>query len=227
MKKTLAVIVAALSFAPAFAAAPAGARFLALGDSYTVGTSVPAHDAWPWQLTELLRHRGVPCQDPVIIAHEGWTAGELVEGIDAAKPQGTFDVVTVMVGVNNQFRGGSTADYRREPGEVFKRAFAAAGGDAHRIIGLTIPDYGVTPFAQGRDSNRIALEINQFNDVFRQEAHKRGVRTVNVTTVSRFARSDKSLIAEDGLHPSARLHSLWARLVYRFAQTAIQPRAKS
>ena len=228
MKTAALLLLAAFAAAPAAAAdaRTGGARFLALGDSYTAGTSVPARDAWPWQLSVLLRQNNVSCQDPVVIAHEGWTADELVAGFDAAKPTGTFDLVTVMVGVNNQFRGGSIERYRRQLDAVFRRALAAAGGDAHRVVGLTIPDYGVTPFAAGHDAAHIAREIDDFNKAFREEANRRGVRVVNVTTVSRFARTNRTLVSEDGLHPSARLHALWARLVLPAARAALQPAAK-
>lgn len=226
MKKLILIAVAFLSATPArlLADGPiAGARFLALGDSYTVGTAVGPHDGWPWQLAELLRKNNVPCEDPFVIAEEGWSAEDLVAGIDAAKPQGPYDLVTVMIGVNNQFRGGTLDAYRRQLGEVFKRALAAAENDPHRVIGLTIPDYGVTPFARNRDPKRIAAEIGRFNRVFYEEAHKRGIRVVNVTRVSSFARTNPTLVAEDGLHPSPRLHNLWAHVVFPYARSAIQP----
>lgn len=192
-------------------------RFLALGDSYTVGEGVPEGDRWPDQLVRRLRDRGVHIQDPVIVAHTGWTTDELDAGIDAARPRGTFDFVTLLIGVNDQFRGRGAADYAPRFEVLLRRAIELAGGRAVCVIVVSIPDWGVTPFAAGRDAERIAREIDAFNAANRAAASRAGAHYTDVTAISRRAASDQRTLASDGLHPSGAMYAAWAEALLPLA----------
>lgn len=190
---------------------PAGLRFLALGDSYTIGESVPPAQRWPAHLARRLQKRGIAFSEIQYVATTGWTADELSRGIDAAQPSGTFDLVTLLIGVNNQYRGLPVRDFRPQFVELLDRAVAFAGGRKQRVIVVSIPDWGVMPFAEGRDRARIASEIDAFNDVCRDESAARGVRFVDITAISRRAATQPALAADDGLHPSGRQYDAWAQ----------------
>jgi lysophospholipase L1-like esterase len=196
-------------------------RFLALGDSYTIGESVDAADRWPAQLVAALRARAVPVADPLIIAKTGWTTDELSAGIDAAAPAGPFDLVSLLIGVNNQYRHRGAVEYRIQFHELLARAIGLAAGRPSRVLVLSIPDWGVTPFAAGRDAARIAAEIDQFNSINRAEALAVGAQYVDVTPVSRKAPDDRTMVAADGLHPSAKMYGEWTLLAAAAAGVAI------
>ena len=196
-------------------------RFLALGDSYTIGESVPEEQRWPVQLAAMLRERGVPVDDPVIIARTGWTTDELAAGIGAAPPEGRFDLVSLLIGVNNQYRGRDAEEYRTQFRERLTQAIGFAGGDPRRVIVLSIPDWGVMPFAEGRDRARIASEIDRFNAINREETSRAGARYVDVTPVSREATGNPALAAGDGLHPSGAQYTRWAQLALPAALAAL------
>jgi lysophospholipase L1-like esterase len=200
---------------------PGALRFLALGDSYTIGEAVAEHERWPVRLAAKLRDRGIEVADPVIVAKTGWTTDELSLGIDVASPEGTFDLVTLLIGVNNQYRGGSTAEYREQFRALVERAVTFAGGRRERVVVLSIPDWGVTPFAAGRDRAQIAADIDAFNVVNRDEAVQRGCQYVDVTPVSRNAGADASVVATDGLHPSGAMYAAWADLALPAALFAL------
>ncbi len=198
---------------PTVVETPTPVRFLALGDSYTIGESVKVSERWPVQLAAALRERGVPAAEPLIIARTGWTTGELLAGIGEQDPGGPFEIVSLLIGVNNQYRGGGLDEYRSEFRILLQRAIAFAGGDPDRVIVLSIPDWGVTPFAESRDPDRIAAEIDRFNEVNREETEVAGARYVDVTPVSRQAATDRELVAVDGLHPSGKMYAAWVSLV--------------
>jgi lysophospholipase L1-like esterase len=185
-------------------------RFLALGDSYTIGEGVPEAGRWPVILAARLRAEGVPLADPEIIAVTGWTTDELAAGIDAAGPVGPFGLVSLLIGVNNQYRGRALDEYREQFVELLSRAVGFAGGDAGRVVVVSIPDWGVTRFAEGRDRARIAREIDAFNTVNRLESLGRGVAWVDVTGISRDAGDAPDQLAQDGLHPSGSQYAAWA-----------------
>lgn len=197
-------------------------RILALGDSYTIGESVSVEDRWPVQLAEALRNRGLNVEDPQIIARTGWTTDELTAAIDAAKPQGPFDLVTLLIGVNNQYRGREVEQYRGEFAELLQAAIAYAGGDVRRVIVVSIPDWGVTPFAEGRDRAAIAAAIDRYNAVNKEETLRAGSRYVDITPGSRRAATDRSLVAADGLHPSGAMYREWTAAVLPEALDALR-----
>jgi lysophospholipase L1-like esterase len=205
---------------------PTPIRYLALGDSYTIGESVPPDQRWPVQLTEALEEQGDLVEDLVLVAQTGWTTDELLAGIEERDPQGTFELVTLLIGVNNQYRGGSLAVYEAEFRSLLEQAIGFAGGEAGRVVVLSIPDWSVTEYAQGRDHQRIAREIDQFNAVNRAEAEEAGTRYVDVTSISREAEADASLIAEDGLHPSGEMYRRWVELVLPEALAALRSMEK-
>jgi lysophospholipase L1-like esterase len=191
------------------------AHYLALGDSYTIGESVAPADRFPHQLA-----RELGLGEPQIIAKTGWTTDELNAAIDAANPQGPFDLVTLLIGVNNQYRGRDAEQYRGEFAALLQRAIGFAGGEAKNVVVVSIPDWGVTPFAEGRDRTQIATDIDRYNGINREETVRAGARYVDITAVSR--RGDPTLVADDGLHPSPAQYTEWVRLILPEARVALQ-----
>lgn len=196
------------------------ATFLALGDSYTIGEGVDSMDRWPVQLARMLRARSVDLADPEIVARTGWTTDELAAGITVAAPNGPYDLVSLLIGVNNQYRGRSVERYREEFRSLLGRAIAFAGGRPGRVLVLSIPDWGVTPFAAGRDRTKVAVAIDAFNAAGRGEALRAGSRFVDVTPASR--EPHDGWVAPDGLHPSARQYQRWAELSLEAARLALE-----
>ena len=201
-------------------------RILALGDSYTIGEGVEVHERWPVQLAEALRYRGVAVDDPHIIATTGWTTDELLHGIEAAHPRGSFSLVSLLIGVNNQYRGRDVEEYRGQFKSLLGRAIGFAGGAPEQVIVISIPDWGVTPFAeqQSRDPARVRDEIDRFNTVNREESTEAGTCYVDITPVSRVAATDRSLLASDGLHPSGKMYAEWVNLILPVARRVLGDR---
>lgn len=198
-----------------------GVRYLALGDSYTIGEGVAEGERWPVMLAGRLRERGIDVEDPRVIAVTGWTTDELSAGIDQEDPRGPFGLVTLLIGVNNQYRGRSVDEYREQFRGLLERAVGFAGGEAGRVVVVSIPDWGVTPFAEGRDRPQIAREIDAFNAAGRDEAERRGARWVDVTPVSRQLGALPDHLAPDGLHPGANMYAAWTDLVFPAAVEAL------
>ena len=184
-------------------------RYLALGDSYSIGEGVPEAGRWPMQLAAALRARDIALQDPRIIATTGWTTDELSAAMDAAEPLGTWDLVSLLIGVNNQYRGRTVDDYREQFSGLLERAIALAGHQPSRVFVLSIPDWSVTPFAQGRDRARIAQEIDAFNATARHICKALGVAFIDITPTSRDQGGDAEMLVADGLHPSAAMYARW------------------
>jgi len=197
-------------------------RFLALGDSYTIGESVAAADRWPNRLALQLRKNGIDIAYPEIIAKTGWTTDDLSAAIDVAKPHGPYALVTLLIGVNNQYRGRDAEQYRKEFVVLLQRAIAFAGNDPKRVLVVSIPDWGVTPFAAGRDRAKIGAEIRHFNDINAEETKRAGARYADITPVSRHAAADAALVAPDGLHPSATMYAQWVRIILPQAEEALK-----
>lgn len=191
-------------------------RYLALGDSYTIGESVTETERFPNQIASMLLKEGVEVEVS-IIARTGWTTDELWQGIQAQGVTPPYDMVSLLIGVNNQYRGRDIAEYREDFLFLLNKAIEYAGSDAAKVIVFSIPDWGVTPFAMGRNSTQIANEIDAFNAVNLEETMKAGAHYVDVTPVSRKALSDPSLIAGDGLHPSGSMYAEWASLALPIA----------
>jgi lysophospholipase L1-like esterase len=199
---------------------PSSKIFLALGDSYTIGESVPASARWPMQLAGMLRAERIDVADPVIIARTGWTTDELSTAIDAAKiDDERFDLVTLLIGVNNQYQGRSSDEYRDQFRALLDRAIKFARGEPTHVIVLSIPDWGATPFAEGRDRGQIALDIDRFNAIACDETEKSGAHFIDITPISRAHRTE---LAEDGLHPSGEMYKRWAQLVLPVARSTLR-----
>lgn len=196
-------------------------RFLALGDSYTIGEGVAEEHRWPVQLSASLREHGLRIEEPEVIAKTGWTTDELSDAIDKARPTGGYGLVSLLIGVNNQYRGRSEEEYRTQFRSLLRRAIDFAGNDARRVIVISIPDWGVTPFAAGRDRHQISRDIDRFNEINRDETSHLGARYVDITPGSRAAGTDPTLIAGDGLHPSAKMYSSWAKQALPAAMAAL------
>ncbi|MCS4278405.1 SGNH/GDSL hydrolase family protein [Stenotrophomonas rhizophila] len=188
-----------------------GLAYLALGDSYTIGEGVEPAGRWPMQLAAALRDIGVAVDDPTIIATTGWTTDELEAGIDADAPQGPFELVSLLIGVNDQYRGRSVDEYRPRFTALLQRALAFAADRAPRVLVLSIPDWGVTPYAvaSGRDRVRIGQELDAYNAAAAAICAEHDVAFVDITDLSRQLGGESVMLAEDGLHPSAAMYTLW------------------
>lgn len=188
-----------------------GLPYLALGDSYTIGEGVAPAGRWPTQLAAALRDIGVAVDDPTIIATTGWTTDELEAGIDAGAPQGPFELVSLLIGVNDQYRGRSVDEYRPRFTALLQRALAFASDRAARVLVLSIPDWGVTPYAvaSGRDRVRIGQELDAYNAAAAAICAEHDVAFVDITDLSRQWGGETMMLADDGLHPSAAMYTLW------------------
>lgn len=184
--------------------------YLALGDSYTIGEKVDSKERWPQQLVDRLNKDGLKVDNPEIIAVTGWTTDELKNGIAEARiSQQTYDLVSLLIGVNNQYRGRDLVNFKQEFVELLIQAIEFAGSDVNNVFVVSIPDWGVTPFAEGRDREKIATEIDAYNAIVKEETEKRGIKYIDITTVSKKAGDNLDLNASDGLHPSGKLYEAW------------------
>lgn len=186
-------------------------RFLALGDSYTIGEGVAEDQRWPNQWAASLRALGAEIETPRIIAQTGWTTDELSAAMDAQEPLGQWDLVSLLIGVNNQYRGRTVANYAAEFRVLLDRAVVLAGGDVKRVFVVSIPDWGVTAFAarDGRGRIRIGREIDAFNAAARTVCESVGVRFIDITPTSRDRGGDADMLANDGLHPASAMYTRW------------------
>lgn len=212
---------------PTGVASTDAAAYLALGDSYTIGEGVAPDGRWPVQLAAGLQRAGVAIAPPRIVATTGWTTDELDAGIDAAHaeaPIGTgHALVSLLIGVNNQYRGLPVDDYARQFDALLRRAAGFAGGDATRVLVLAIPDWGVTPFAtaQSRDPSLVAAQLDQFNAAARAITERVGAFWIDIAPVSRLRGAEATMLVEDGLHPSADMYALWAALALPAARSIL------
>ena len=190
---------------------------LALGDSYTIGEAVPDNECWPMQLVEMLNAAGKPFSKPQIIATTGWTTDELMNAIRVENPQGTFDLVSLLIGVNNQYRGYSKEVYAKEFEDLLNQAIDFAGKIANHVVVVSIPDWGATPFATDRNREEIATEIDEYNTINREIGLRKGVHYVDITPGSRLSLSDYSLVTTDELHPSGKEYLKWTEEIYKIA----------
>jgi lysophospholipase L1-like esterase len=196
------------------------ANYLALGDSYTVGQSVQLDLSFPYQLTQLLGKDQT--EDPSIIAATGWTTANLINAIDQSGIQNKkFEFVTLLIGVNDQYQGISTATYSNNFTKLLNTAITLANNKVNRVFVLSIPDYSVTPYAASANRDKIATEIDQFNTINKQIALSAGVNYLNITDISRKAKDEPDLIAGDGLHPSAKMYNLWVQRLEPMVRSAL------
>lgn len=193
--------------------------YLALGDSYTIGESVLESERFPFQLSNELRSSGYEIKEPLIIAKTGWTTDELFAVLDEKEPIGNFDFVTLLIGVNNQYRGRDAEEFREQFKQLLKRATGYTDS-INNLIVVSIPDWGVTPFAidKGRDPQTVGEEIALYNSIKKEEVEKAGAHFVNITDISKEAKNNESLLAEDKLHPSGKMYSLWVGRILPIAK---------
>ncbi len=187
--------------------------FLALGDSYTIGESVDETERFPAQTAQLLRQQNIDLANPDIIAVTGWTTANLLNALNDNPPKKNYSIVSLLIGVNNQYQGRSLDEYKNEFTELLSRATTYAGNNKDHVFVISIPDYSVTPFAHGSDTAEIAKAIDDFNAANKIITLNAGVHYIDVTPVSRDAKNDPSFIAVDGLHPSGIQYKKWSDLL--------------
>jgi len=188
-------------------------HMLSFGDSYTIGEGMQPDDRFPNQTISILKSKGINFDEPKIIAKTGWTTDELMAAIHEDNPKSDYDFVTLLIGVNNQYRGRSIEEYHADFTKLLKMAIGFAQGKSNHVIVISIPDWGVTPFADGRDRNKIAEEIDLFNSINKKETETLKAHYIDITPESRKAGNDLSLVADDKLHLSAKMYNEWAILV--------------
>ena len=209
--KTFLTVIVCLSLIVSSAKTPKHMyTYLALGDSYTIGEQVPMHDNFPHQAVQLLRQQHLDVADPMIIATTGWTTDELSAAIGEHNLHETFSFVTLLIGVNNQYRGRSLDNYKQEFLQLLNHAIAFADGRANHVIVLSIPDWGATPFAEGRDHQKVAKEIDDYNAACKLIALDHKCQYIEITESTRDHGMVREYLAGDGLHPSAKEYTIWA-----------------
>lgn len=184
--------------------------YLALGDSYTIGEQVPTAENFPHQLVTTLNAQGLKVSEPIIIATTGWTTDELAAAIKERNVQDTFSFVTLLIGVNNQYRGRDLDNYRQEYTQLLDTAIRYANGHVNNVFVLSIPDWGVTPFAEGRDRAQIAKDIDAYNAACKDITLAHKCHYLDITDSTRKNGTTPVYLAEDGLHPSGKEYKIWA-----------------
>ena len=185
-------------------------NFLALGDSYTIGEGVLPHQRWPTALLTQLHEEGLFFQQLEIIARTGWTTSELLEGLRIAPLAPPYSIVALLIGVNNQYRGLSIHKYTNELNQLIDKTIDYTGGYPERTLVLSIPDWGVSPFASERDHLQIAQDIDRYNSINEKAALNRSCSWLNLTDLSR-TLTEGTYFALDGLHPSSLAYQKWTR----------------
>lgn len=185
-------------------------RILSLGDSYTIGEAVAPAERWPVQLAAKLREAGLAVEEPQIIAGTGWRSDELLAAVEQVLPAGPFDLVTLLIGVNDQYQHRPLAVYQGSLRLLLERAAGLARNGSRGVLVLSIPDWGVTPFAQGRDRAQIAAQIDAFNAVNAAETERAGSWYLEITHLTREKAESPGWLAGDGLHPSGAMYAAWA-----------------
>jgi len=194
-------------------------RFLALGDSYTIGQSVSASERWPDQLVSELSSQGYNVAELRIIAQTGWRTDNLQSAISQLLPLNGYNLVSLLIGVNNQFQGGSIQTYTQQFDDLLQQAIWLAGNNPRHVFVLSIPDYAYTPFGGGNPA--ISAKIDEFNSVNRLITETYNVRYIDITPISRKGLEDPSLVAIDGLHPSGKMYGLWVQEIARYIEKEV------
>lgn len=195
--------------------------YLALGDSYTIGQGVNFDDRFPVQLVNQLRSAGVMIADPVFIARTGWTTTQLKTAIAQTQLKPGYDLVSLLIGVNNQYQKKNIEIYRQEFRELLETALSLAGGDASRVIVLSIPDYAYTPFGRTSNSAKTSQEIDLYNAINLGITKEYNIAYFDITPISREGLDDPALIAGDQLHPSGKMYSRWVDLIFNYVKVVL------
>jgi len=188
-------------------------NYLALGDSYTIGELLPLIENFPYRLVQTLRSKGIDMQAPEIIAKTGWTTDELLSAMEGYRFLEQYELVTLLIGVNNQYRGRSAEEFSEQFRVLFGKALAYAGGRKDRVVVISIPDWGLTPFAAERDRVAISGKIDEFNGICRRQAEDNGVQFLDITLGQRQRFDDLSYLTTDLLHPSGKEYAEWVKLL--------------
>jgi lysophospholipase L1-like esterase len=199
-----------------------GKRYLALGDSYTIGQNVHEYARFPTQTVGLLRQQGIAIRDPEYIAVTGWTTSNLKAAIATRMPQGPYDVVTLLIGVNDQYQHMDTGGYRIRFTELLNKSVELAGNRASRVFVLSIPDYSATPFVPQADKARVSKAIDWFNAINKEITLRSNIAYIDITPSTREAKDNPALVAEDGLHPSGVAYKIWADMLAPLVKKALQ-----
>lgn len=201
------------STTPAMPASADSLHYLALGDSYTIGQNVMAAERFPHLAVSLLRAQNISFADPKYIATTGWTTANLLAAINNENVLGTYDIVSLLIGVNDQYQRQDTAGYRTHFKQLLDKSLALAGNRSSRVFVLSIPDYSATPFVADREKSRVHNEINLFNAINKEITLGYGIKYIDITPLTREAATDGSLLADDQLHYSGKEHQMWAGLL--------------
>lgn len=185
--------------------------YLALGDSYTIGESLPLHKGFPYQTVCLLRKAGYQVAAPEIIAKTGWTTDELEKNMKGFEFLPKYDFVTLLIGVNNQYRGRDIIEYKEQFESLLKKSIAFTGGKPEHVVVLSIPDYGVTPYAENKNPEKIAKEVDEYNTLNKAISIQYKVHYLDITASTRKVKETPGLVAGDGLHPSEKEYAKWAK----------------
>lgn len=188
--------------------------YLALGDSYTYGPGVGVNETFPYQLAAKLRAGKYIANDPVIIAGQGWTTADLLNNIGAAKITSRFNIVTLLIGVNDENMGIDIKTYSIHLDQLISNAITHTNGKAERVFVISIPDWWLTPFAAGMDTLKIKNDVALFNDISEAEAKRMGARYIDITKLSAQEATDTALTGADRLHPTAKMYALWVNQIY-------------
>ena len=190
--------------------------YLALGDSYTIGESVGVKGRFPMQFVSQLRDEidSINFEDPLYIATTGWRTDQLIAAVESANLQDTFDLVSLLIGVNNQFQGRPIDVYKTEFTTLLSRSIELAQGDTNRVFVLSIPDYAFTPYGQSVNADQISAGIDAFNAVNKEITQMMGVRYFDITPISRQGVEEPELVAFDDLHPSIEQYRRWVAVFY-------------
>lgn len=188
-------------------------KYLALGDSYTIGQSVSVNERFPYLIVEALRQNGVAVNDPQYLATTGWTTINLQQAIEAKSFNSHYDLVTLLIGVNDQYQGLDTAGYRVRFTQLLEKSIALAGNRSNHVIVLSIPDYSATPFVSENGKEKVSAEIKSFNSINKEVTLQYQIEYVDITPATLAASTDLSLVANDHLHYSGKEHKIWAEMV--------------
>jgi acyl-CoA thioesterase I len=198
-------------------------RVLALGDSYTIGQSVAEKENWPNQLSDSLRHNHTPVKELHIIARTGWTTGNLLNAVNSQSFNYSYDLVGLLIGVNNQFQGRSLSEYEEQFRQLLDIAIALADSQVHRVFVLSIPDYTVTPVGSQFNRGNTPQQIDAFNAVNRRLAEERSVSYFDITPLSRSIAGHYDFIASDGLHFSGKMYAAWVGFILPDILNLLEP----
>lgn len=219
MKYVLLIFLPLFSFAQNNNSMQHTYTYLALGDSYTIGESLPLHKSFPYQTVCLLRKAGFHFGAPEIIAKTGWTTDELEAAMKGFEFLPKYDFVTLLIGVNNQYRGREIIEYKEQFEALLKKSIGFANGKPEHVIVLSIPDYGITPFGENKNPQKIAKEIDEYNTLNKAISIQYKVHYIDITENTRKAKTSSGLVAPDGLHPSEKEYNRWAKAILSVMKT--------